>query len=301
MFDAQLQQGDEALPVGNGIVVSHLDVSLKSLGQIDKGGSRTCMKSSLVQDHRIEEVRIISCIGAPGGRGRPLSCQGFNDGGRIGRLVKASRLFRVAQPTGEPSQHLNMFVGLGSDAYDQMRCFAGIPVHASRHLHYRNTRLLDQVAVFGQSMWNRNSIAEIGVSHLFPAEHAGNIASVNVPTVHQELTGLADDLLLIGRPGLQADQALINCDHNSSRGFMREGTSYSFIMTIYTVASARLSRQRGCSLEDRSPPFLIESPTEYCINSSLAAPAPPLLPLGMANPPLAGRWRATSTGGHALY
>src|SRR5260370_25614637 len=103
MFDAQLQQGDEALPVGNGIVVSHLDVSLKSLGQIDKGGSRTCMKSSLVQDHRIEEVRIISRIGAPGGRARPLSCQGSNDVARICRLCQASHLLLVSQPTGAPS------------------------------------------------------------------------------------------------------------------------------------------------------------------------------------------------------
>jgi hypothetical protein len=93
-----------------------------------------------------------------------------------------------------------------------MRGFAGIPGHASRHLHHCNTCLLDQVAVLGQSVWNRDSIAEIGVSHLLPTEHAGDITRVNVPTVHQELTGLADSLLLIGRPGAHADQALINCN-----------------------------------------------------------------------------------------
>ncbi len=53
MFDAQLQQGDEAFPIGDGITVTHFDVGLKALCQIDKGGGRTGMQSGLVEEHRV--------------------------------------------------------------------------------------------------------------------------------------------------------------------------------------------------------------------------------------------------------
>ena len=220
MFDAQLQQGDEAFPIGDGITVTHFDVGLKALCQIDKGGGRTGMQSCLVEDHRIYEVRVISHIGAPGGRGRTLTRQGFDDVARVGRLGQAGHLLLVAQHTREPSQHLNVLVGFGRDPHDETCSFLGIPGHTCRHLHNGNTRLLDQVAVLGQAVGNRDAIAEIGVGHFFPAKHTGNVTCVDVPTVHKELTGLADGLLLIYRPGLQADETLINCDHNASKGFM---------------------------------------------------------------------------------
>ncbi len=73
MFDPQLQQRDEALPLGNRVTMTHLDISLKALGQVDKGGGRTGMQASLVQDHRIKKVRVISLVSALGGHRRPLS------------------------------------------------------------------------------------------------------------------------------------------------------------------------------------------------------------------------------------
>ncbi len=120
----------------------------------------------------------------------------------------------VTQHTGESPQHLDVFIRFGSNPYDEMRSFTRIPGHPRRHLHHRNPCLLDQVSIFWQPVGNRDAIAKIGVGHLFPLEHASNIARVNVPTIHQELTSLADSLLLIRRPGLHADQALINCDHH---------------------------------------------------------------------------------------
>jgi hypothetical protein len=76
------------------------------------------MKPGLVPDHRIEEDRIFSRIGALGGHGRPLSRQGFDDVARIACLDQAGHLLLIAQNAGEPSQHLNVFVGFSSDAYN---------------------------------------------------------------------------------------------------------------------------------------------------------------------------------------
>src|SRR5579875_998858 len=71
-------------------------------------------------------------------------------------------------------------------------------------------------------MRNRDTIAEIGVGYLFSLKHAINITRFNVATVNQELTSQADGLLLIRSPGLDSDQAFIDCDHNRLH-WMQEG------------------------------------------------------------------------------
>src|SRR6266536_4517559 len=101
MFSPQLQQGKKALAVSNGLTTAYLDVGPKALGQVHKGGGRTCMQSGLVEDHRIEKVCVISHIGALGSLSRPLPGQGLDDVARIGRPGQASYLLLVAQHTCE--------------------------------------------------------------------------------------------------------------------------------------------------------------------------------------------------------
>src|SRR5581483_2831073 len=180
------------------------------------------MQTRFIEDDRIEEVRVISRVSAAGRHSRALTSQSFDNVAGITRLGESSYLFLVAQHTGQPTQNIDVFVRFGSDANYETYSFTGIPGHTIRHLHNCNTRLLDQLAIPGKSMWNRDTVTKIRIRYKFTIKHAGDITSINVSTVYQKLTHLMDGVLLIRCSGLQADQMIIDGHHNGLQEFRRE-------------------------------------------------------------------------------
>ncbi len=89
-----------------------------------------------------------------------------------------------------------MLIGLGRDPDHDAHGLAFVPFHAVRQLDDGDAGLVNQFAILGHPVRDRDPVAEIGVRLAFAAEHALDVTGSDMPGVDQDLAGGADRLFL---------------------------------------------------------------------------------------------------------
>jgi hypothetical protein len=140
-------------------------------------------------------------------------CQPAHDLLRIAGVREALSLRGIAQHVGQIGQNLQVLVRACGDAHDQMHPLTGVPFHACGDLQYRYAGFPNQIAVLGHAVWDSDAVAEKGIGHPFPRQHAVGIGRCDAAGIDQELGHLADRIGLVGRACGYANCGGIESDH----------------------------------------------------------------------------------------
>ncbi|MCY1361088.1 hypothetical protein D9M69_477440 [compost metagenome] len=101
--------------------------------------------------------------------------QGFGGTGATQGLAQVS----LAEGAGEQLQQAQMFIGFGGDADRQVNDMTIAPVHAIGELHQAHTGGEHQVAGFGRTVGDGNTLTEKGRALSLPRLQAGEITLGN--------------------------------------------------------------------------------------------------------------------------
>jgi hypothetical protein len=145
------------------------------------------------------------CEGGRGLRQGRVGVEAAQDEPGILGGCQALRQLGVAEHLGQAAQHRDVLVALGGDGDHQPRPVIAVPAHAVRHLQHGNGGGRDQAAVAALPVWDGDAVAEEGIGLLLAPEHAVRIGRRDGAGIGQELRGLADRRLLVGRSGAEMD------------------------------------------------------------------------------------------------
>jgi len=137
------------------------------------------------------------------GRLRSPACKCVDDVVGIARRGKAPGDRVVGKDAGKVRQDADVFVRLGGNGNHKVHDLTAVPFDAVGDLQHGDARAEDQVAILGESMGDRNAVAEKGVGHLFPTHHAVDVAGQHILAFDQQGAGFPDGLSLVGHPGMK--------------------------------------------------------------------------------------------------
>ncbi len=194
---AELEERDQVLGVGDLGAGPDLDPGRAGPGHLDPVGGRPCVQAGRVIDGPVEALAQVARR-AGGARRRRVLAERRGDVGflRGGAQLLEARL--VLDQAGEPAQHRDVGVGLRGDGHHEMRRLAVVPRDALGHLQHREPALADEVPVIDHAVRDHDAVAQIGVRHRLPGQHARAVGGLDAARRGEELGGLADRRLLGG-------------------------------------------------------------------------------------------------------
>ncbi len=212
---AEVQEGDQALGVADPIPPTDPEDRLEALRDVHQRGRRAGMQTVGAVDDDVEVIGQIfrqrrDCGGRlrlRPGRQPPGNFRG------VGGAGQTRRFGGVAQHAGQVGQDFEVFIGLRRDAHHEVGMLTGIPLDAVRNLEHGDAGMADQAAILWDTMGNGDAVAEEGVGDLLAGKHALDVARLDVPGIDQHLSDLADSLVLVRRPGADADRGPVQSDH----------------------------------------------------------------------------------------
>ena len=202
---AELQQRDQVLGIRHPIAVAHLNAGRQRTGDLDPVGGGPCVQAGRVIDGPVE---ALAQVADRAGGGRPGGVLGQRCGD-VRLAARGAELFEarlVLDQAGEAAQHRDVGVRLRGDGDHEMRGLAVVPRDAARDLEHGEPALPHEVAVVDHAVRDDDAVAEIGVRHSLPAQHAGAVGPVDAAGGGEQPGGLADRGLLARGSGGEAHQ-----------------------------------------------------------------------------------------------
>ena len=134
-----------------------------------------------------------------------LARKARDDVTRIARFRQTLCFTGVIEYIGQSREDSQVLIRARRDTDNKSHGLARIPFNTIRHLDNRDTGAMDQLAVLRHAVWNRDTVAEIGIRLLLSAKHALDVSGRDVAGFDEDLSRCTDGLFLVPRSGVKSN------------------------------------------------------------------------------------------------